>query len=179
MTVQYHSALLATARPTMFYIPLVWLIDNDFSVIASSEPEVLTPWVITITALLVKEWLLQLPFYDQVQVRFTAISLSFLFSLSLMYLYGTFDFSGISDLSLVPTWVAWLHLDHVTICTVNACLKGTSARHRTFCTYRCTTCPWQHSCKMLLQIQTIENPGSGRDPENCIRRVFVKWIEWA
>ena len=56
MTVQYHSALLAHAHPTMFYIPLVWLIDNDFSVlIASSEPEVLTPWVIAITALLVKE----------------------------------------------------------------------------------------------------------------------------
>ena len=119
MTVQYHSALLAHAHPTMFYIPLVWLIDNDFSVlIASSEPEVLTPWVIAITALLVKERLLQLPFYDQVQVRFTAISLSFFFSLSLTYLYGTCDFSGTSDHSLVPTGVAWLHLDHVTIWTV-------------------------------------------------------------
>ena len=26
-------------------------------------------------------------------------------------------------------------------------------------------------------IQTIENPGSGRDPEDCIRRVFVKWLD--
>ena len=177
MTVQYHSALFAHARPTMFYIPLVWLIDNDFSVlIASSEPEVLTPWVIAITALLVKEWLLQLPFYDRVQVRFTAISSPFSshspWRTSMVLV--TSQELLFSDLSLVPTGVAWLHLDHVMICTVkkrmlDACLKGTSARHKTFCTYRCTTCPWQHSCKMLLEIQTIENPGSGRDPDDCIR----------
>ena len=26
-------------------------------------------------------------------------------------------------------------------------------------------------------IQAIENPGSGRDPEDCIRQVFVKWLD--
>ena len=26
-------------------------------------------------------------------------------------------------------------------------------------------------------IHAIENPGSGRDPENCIRQVFVKWLD--
>ena len=26
-------------------------------------------------------------------------------------------------------------------------------------------------------IQTIENPGSGRDPEDCIRQVFMKWLD--
>ena len=26
-------------------------------------------------------------------------------------------------------------------------------------------------------IQTIENPRSGRDPEDCIRQVFVKWLD--
>ena len=26
-------------------------------------------------------------------------------------------------------------------------------------------------------IQTIENPGSGRDPEACIHQVFVKWLD--
>ena len=26
-------------------------------------------------------------------------------------------------------------------------------------------------------IQTIENPGSGRDPEDCIHQVFVKWLD--
>ena len=26
-------------------------------------------------------------------------------------------------------------------------------------------------------IQAIEDPGSRRDPEDCIRRVFVKWLD--
>ena len=26
-------------------------------------------------------------------------------------------------------------------------------------------------------IQSIENPGSGRDPEDCIHQVFVKWFD--
>lgn len=26
-------------------------------------------------------------------------------------------------------------------------------------------------------IQTIENPGSGKDPEDCIRQVFVRWLD--
>ena len=26
-------------------------------------------------------------------------------------------------------------------------------------------------------IQTIENPGSGRDPEDCMCQVFVKWLD--
>ena len=26
-------------------------------------------------------------------------------------------------------------------------------------------------------IHTIENPGSGSDPEDCIRKVFMKWLD--